>query len=137
MTSPDDDELGERLREPPADRFAGATHAFDLVEWLTRLRAEDHPSKDGHRQITLLHHPPVGHVLFAFEPGGSLDRHLARGHVTIHVLEGRLLVEAEGRDHDLRAGHLLILAPGVPHDVRASEASAMLLTVHMSREARG
>ena len=61
-----------------------------------------------------------------------MERHSAQGEVTIHVLEGRLLIEADGDDHDLPAGHILILDPNVLHDVRAPESSAMLLTVHMS-----
>jgi quercetin dioxygenase-like cupin family protein len=134
MTKRDDDQKGARLREAPVDRFAGNSHAFDLSEALAQLRAEGHLAKGGHRQITVLHRAPVAHVLFAFEPGGKLEKHSARGEVTIHVLEGRILVEADGRDHDLRPGHLLILGPNVLHDVRASEASAMLLTVHMPEE---
>ena len=133
MNLPDDDQQGDRLRRAPADRFTGKAHAFDLAGLLARLRAEEHPSKNGHRQITIFHRVPVAHVLFAFESGGKLDRHQAHGEVTIHVLEGRLLVEADGRDYDLRAGHVLFLGAGVPHDVRASESSAMLLTVLMSR----
>ena len=127
----------KRLRRSPVERFAGKAHAFDLAGMLAKLRAEEHPSQNGHRQITILHRAPAAYVLFAFEQGGKLDRHQAQGEVTIHVLEGRLLVAADGRDHDLRAGHVLLLGAGVPHDVRASEASAMLLTVLMSKETEG
>jgi quercetin dioxygenase-like cupin family protein len=127
----DQDEQADRLREPPADRFAGESHMFDLDELLASLRTEDHPSRDGHRQITLFHRPPVAHVLFAFDADGRLAKHSAPGEVTIHVLEGRLRVEVDGADHDLRAGSILVLGKGVPHDVRALEASAMLLTVHL------
>lgn len=70
-------------------------------------------------------------VLFSFEAGGSLDQHSAPGLVTIHVLEGRLRVEACGTDRELRTGELIILDPDVPHDVRAAEEAAMLLTVHL------
>jgi quercetin dioxygenase-like cupin family protein len=135
MNVAEQDEQAERLRPAPVERFAGKAHAFDLAGMLTKLRAEDHPSKNGHRQITILHRAPAAYVLFAFEQGGKLERHQAQGEVTIHVLEGRLMVAADGRDHDLRAGHVLMLGAGVPHDVRASEASAMLLTVLMSKEA--
>lgn len=129
-----DDPQGERLRRAPVDRFAGKAHAFDLAELLAQLRTEDHPAKDGHRQITFFRRAPVGHVLFAFDSGGRLARHSVQGEVTIQVLEGRILVEAEGRDHDLGAGQVLILSPGVLHDVRAPVPSAMLLTVHMLDE---
>lgn len=126
----------DRLRPAPAERFAGDSHLFDLGEALRALRAEKHAAKDGHRQITIFRRPPVAHVLFAFEPGGVLRRHSANGLVTIHVLEGSLRVEADGRDHELAAGQILILAPQVPHDVRAGEASAMLLAVHMEEGSR-
>ena len=122
----------ERLRTPPTERFAGDSHLFSLAEALKELRAEDHPPRQGHRQITLFHRGPVTQVLFSFEAGGLLDRHSAHGLVTIHVLEGRLNVEADGADNELAAGDILILDPDVPHDVRASEESAMLLTVHLS-----
>jgi quercetin dioxygenase-like cupin family protein len=122
----------DRLRESPSERFAGETHTFSLADALAKLRKEDHPSRSGHRQITLLHRANVTHVLFSFEAGGHLDRHSAHGLVTIHVLEGKLSVGADGSDKQLEAGDVVILDPDVPHDVRAVEAAAMLLTVHLS-----
>ena len=122
----------DRLRRPPAERFAGETHVFSLDDALGKLRAEDHPAREGHRQITLLHRPPVTQVLFSFAAGGHLDRHSARGLVTIHVLQGSLRVAADGVDHELGASELIVLDPDVPHDVRAEEPAAMLLTVHLN-----
>ena len=124
-------QASDRLRPPPADRFSGESHEFDLGSLVTKLRSEDHPPRDGHRQITIFHRAPIAHVLFAFEPGGKLAEHTAPGEVTIHVLEGELHVQAEGREHRMRAGSILILGKDVPHDVRAAQTSAMLLTVHL------
>ncbi len=121
----------ERLRTAPSARFAGEAHRFDLHRALQDLRAETHPARDGHRQVTIFQHTPVTYVLFAFDAGGTLGKHSTGGLVTIHVLEGRVIVQAEGVPHDLSVGQLLILRPDVPHDVRAEERSAMLLTVHM------
>ena len=121
----------ERLRTPPQERFAGNHHVFDLERELQRLRAEDHQSPNGHRQITLLHHGPVAQVLFVFQAGGEMPRHTAHGWVTLQVLEGRLTVELGDHSHDLTAGCLLTFDPQVPHSVRANEESAMLLTVHI------
>jgi quercetin dioxygenase-like cupin family protein len=84
--------------------------------------------------MTIFHRAPVTQVVFAFEPGGELADHAAHGLVTIQVLEGRLVVQADKRDHELRAGYILILNPDVRHNVRALEASAMLLTVHLESE---
>ncbi len=124
----------DRLRPHPSDRFAGDSHAFDLNEALRDLRAEAHEPDHGHRQVTLFQRPPVTQVLFAFEPDGEMADHAAPGLVTIHVLAGRMAVQADGREHDLRAGHLLILRPDVRHSVRAAETSAMLLTVHLEAD---
>lgn len=125
--------MTDRLRTPPAERFAGEKHVFRLGDALTQLRAEDHPARNGHRQVTLFHRGPVTQVLFSFEADGRLEEHSAPGLVTIHALEGRLDVAAEGVDHEVPAGTILILDAGVPHDVRASERSAMLLTVHLEK----
>lgn len=121
----------DRLREPPVQRFAGDSHQLDLHQVLADLRAEEHEGRHGHRQITVFRRAPVTHVLFAFEAGGRLDQHSTSGLVTIHVLEGRMNVRAEGKDHELAAGGVLILSPEVAHDVHALEASGMLLSVHL------
>ena len=102
----------ERLRSHPSGRFAGESHAFNLGEVLGALRAEAHPAERGHRQMTIFHRAPVTQVIFAFDPGGELADHAAHGLVTIHVLEGRLAVQADARDHELRAGSILVFEPG-------------------------
>jgi quercetin dioxygenase-like cupin family protein len=126
----------ERLRPPPAERFKGPSHVFDLDAVADRLRSEDHPSRHGHRQMTLFQRDHITHVAFTFEPDGHLAEHAAPGLVTIHVHSGRLAVKEEGREHDLSSGQVLVLAPGVPHDVRAKERSIMMLTVHVERAER-
>lgn len=125
----------ERLRTHPSERFQGPSHVFDLDAVVRDLRAEDHPARGGHRQITLFQREHLTHVVFAFDKGGSLAEHTTRGLVTIHVHAGTLDVRESGREHRLSAGQLLVLDPGVPHDVTAREASVMLLTVHVERHA--
>jgi quercetin dioxygenase-like cupin family protein len=122
------------VRTPPAERFSGPIHRFDLAGALRSLRGEEHPSRDGHRQVTIFHRPPVTNVLFSFDAGSRLPEHSAAGLVTIHVIEGRLSVVANDEEHHLETGHILILNPGVPHDVRAAEPAAMLLTVHLDEK---
>jgi quercetin dioxygenase-like cupin family protein len=133
MDEPQERGPQERLRSHPSGRFAGESHAFNLGEVLGALCAEAHPAERGHRQMTIFQRLPVTQVMFAFDPGGELADRAAHGLVTMHVLEGRLAVQADGRDHELRAGSILVLNPDVRHHVRALEASAMLLTVHLER----
>jgi len=122
-----------RLRRPPAERFAGPEHVFNLPAMASTLGREDHPAADGHRQITLFHEGDLALVLFDFEAGGVLAGHEADGFVTIHTLAGELEVSTPEAIHQLPAGSLLVLAPGVRHDVNARVASQMLLTVHLVR----
>lgn len=128
-----------RLREAPTARFSGPQHAFDLLDMSAHLKNETNPGANGHRQITVFHQGATTMVLFCFEAGGKLADHKVSGLVTIHVLDGALTVEAEGevksQTHELRAGQLLVLSPGVLHNVSASQASRMLLTVHLERAA--
>jgi quercetin dioxygenase-like cupin family protein len=120
-----------RLRPHPADRFAGPSHFFDLSAALAKLRSEAHPAESGHRQVTLFHRAPVAKVLFSFDAGSELADHAANGLVTIHALEGRLQVEAEGHHTLLGPNQIVVLGPGVRHSVRATEPGAMLLTIVM------
>jgi quercetin dioxygenase-like cupin family protein len=51
--------------------------------------------------------------------------------ITLQALDGRLIVNVEGCDHELRPGQILILNPDAVHEAHAVEASGMLLTLHM------
>ena len=118
-----------RLRPPPADRLAGNEHLLDVPGALRALRAEPQRTGDGHRQITILHQPPLRLVLFAFDAGGRIKEHAAPGWITIHALRGTIAVRTRSAQHQLTEGKLLTLGPGVLHDVEATGEADMLLTV--------
>lgn len=122
----------DRLRPPPAERFAGTEHRIDLSSALEALRREPHDSRNNHRQITVFHSGSLRLVLFAFEAGGGLPAHRAPGFVVIHTLRGRVSVKAMDATHELTAGCLLTLAPDVVHDVKADEQADVLLTVSLT-----
>ena len=123
-------EQPDRRRQHPTERFEPTQHAIDLGEAAAQLLAEAPPSGGRtQRQKTLYRHGPVTVALFLFDGGDHMPQHVAEGVVTVHVLQGRLKMSAEGQSHDLTAGQLLVLAPGVRHDVRADEPARMLLTV--------
>jgi len=121
----------DRLRPPPAERFAGPEHRIELAAALDSLRAEHHESTDRHRQITVFHKGPLRIVLFTFEAGAGLPSHRAPGFVVIHTLRGRITVKTMNASHDLAAGQLVMLDPEVVHDVTAAESSDMLLTISL------
>src|SRR2546421_12590218 len=119
----------ERLRQHPAQRFAGPQHQFDLSAAAAKLRQEHEAGQAGHRQQSLYKHGPTSVSLFLFGRLTRLSPHRTKGIVMIHVLRGHLQVTADGEAHDLRAGNLLVLAPEVQHGIVAYEESQMLLTV--------
>jgi quercetin dioxygenase-like cupin family protein len=120
-----------RLRKPPAERFAGPQHAYDLAAAAKRLREEVQAGESGHRQETLYRHGKTTVSLFLFGHLTRLPPHRAAGVVCIHLLKGRLRITVDGNANELLAGHLLVLAPGVEHDLVAYEESEVLLTVSL------
>ena len=119
-----------RLRPPPRERLAASIQVIDFAETSARLRAEQHCSASGHRQIAIVRHGPVSLILYAFEKNGVLKQHRAAGVVTMQVLAGRIEISAAGVIHDVKPGEVVALAPEVLHSVRALLVSDMLLTVH-------
>jgi quercetin dioxygenase-like cupin family protein len=124
----------QRLRTPPAERFARPAHLFDLHQAAEELRREPTTSRDGHRQKTLYKHGDATTALFVFEPGGTIPTHAAAGTVTILAVEGAFDVIHGGRTYRLVPGQLLAFAPDVPHDVRSVSGGVMLLTVALTNE---
>lgn len=119
----------DRLRPHPSNRLAGPVVPLDFPDLARTLRAEPHPAKDGHRQLSLIHRDELRILLFTFEAGGRLAGHRAPGQVVIHCLRGELDIEANGARHRLKGGGALVLDPSVPHSVDAVAESEMLLTV--------
>lgn len=134
MTQQHDPTEETELREHPQERFAAPEHMIDLAQAISALRNETSAIRHGHRQITLYHQRPVTLVLFAFEKGGELDDHKAAGVVTIHALEGELIVRTEAQEYKLGSGMIVVLIPNVRHSVHAVQPSAMLLTVCLSTD---
>jgi quercetin dioxygenase-like cupin family protein len=119
----------ERLRPHPSERLSGPAVLLNLPEFARALYAEPHPSKQGHRQVSLVHRGPLRLVLFVLEAGGELPEHRAPGHVVIHCLRGQIEIEAAGVLERMGDSEALVLDPDVPHTVKAVSDSEMLLTV--------
>ena len=78
---------------------------------------------------TLVKNGPLRATVMGLAPGGELASHSADGPITVHVLEGAIEFEAEGRSWPLPAGSLFALDAGIPHRVRAPDGGIFLLTV--------
>jgi quercetin dioxygenase-like cupin family protein len=61
--------------------------------------------------------------------GKSVPEHHVEGELTMHCLEGRIELKAQGKTQLLQAGDLVYLEGNVPYSLHAAEHSSMLMTV--------
>ena len=86
-------------------------------------------ARHGRSARTLVKDGPLRLTLIALGVGGGMPSHHAEGPVTIHLLEGDVVLEVEGTQYALVPGEVLVLAAGVQHGVRSSGGCVLLLTV--------
>lgn len=61
--------------------------------------------------------------------GVEIPSHSVAGNITLHCLEGRVLLGLAEGQVELSAGDWIYLEGGAPHSVRGIEDSALLLTI--------
>ena len=84
---------------------------------------------DGVRTPAVLHSDDDSRaVLIALDPGQSLGEHQVKEHAWIVVLDGEVVVEADGRVEPASRGTLVRFEPDERHSVR-SDGGARLLIV--------
>lgn len=113
----------------PVNRtLASPVLAFDLADEMRSLRTE---LNDGHARVarTLVKEGPLRLTLIGVRAGGGMHEHVSEGPITIHALEGTIVVRAGADMRTLVAGGLLALDGGVRHDVSSSEGGFFLLTL--------
>jgi quercetin dioxygenase-like cupin family protein len=103
-------------------QFALKTDSSDLIE---RARA----SKAGRTATTLVKDGPLRITLVALRKGVTLQEHQVSGAASIQTLRGRLALNVEGSELDLRPGQLAALGAGVRHVATALTDCAILITM--------
>jgi len=99
------------------------------------IALRDSASALAHRRThALLKAESLELVQLVLPAGAVLPEHAAPGEITLHVLQGCLLVQLRNRDLRLGAGDLVHLAPGEPHAVHAQADSRALLTLCLHRQ---
>jgi quercetin dioxygenase-like cupin family protein len=121
-----DIEPDRRRSHPPP--MASAFLEFDLNAEIERLRGEATWST-GRNARTLMKYEDFRVVLTVLRAGVRIAEHQTEGRISIHVVSGRLRLNAAGRTFDLRSGGLVSLDHREPHDLEAIDDSAFLLTM--------
>lgn len=101
---------------------------FDLATEMKTVRSE----LDGGRARiarTLAKEGPLRITLIGVSAGGGMHEHVAEGPITIHALEGTIVVRADGAEHTLAPGNLMAVDAGVRHDVSSHSGGLFLLTL--------
>ena len=65
--------------------------------------------------------------------GREIPAHRIPGHITLHCLEGRLLLRMPDTEVEMTAGDWIYLEGGVSHSLTGIENSALLLTIMFGR----
>ncbi len=123
--APHDDNQNRRPHTPP---MAGPFLEFDLIKELEQLHQEPEWNS-GQNAKTLVKFDDFRVVLIALKAQATQPGHQTKGRLSIQMLTGHVLVRAEGRTFNLRAGSLLALDQCRRHDVEALQDSALLLTI--------
>ncbi len=113
--------------------LSSAVLAFDLADEMRIVRSE---LESGHARIarTLVKEGPLRLTLIGVHAGGGMHEHVSEGPITIHALDGAVVVRAGGAERTLPPGSLVALDGGVRHDVRSESGGIFLLTL-VAREA--
>ena len=86
-------------------------------------------ARSGRSARTLVKEGPLRLTLMGIAAGGDMPVHRTPGPVSIHVLDGDVVIDALGHDYPLATGDILVVAPGVEHSVRSTHGGLLLLTV--------
>jgi quercetin dioxygenase-like cupin family protein len=111
--------------------LTGDVLAFTLAEEIRHLRESlsDAPARSARTLVKEGPQGPLSLTLVGLKPGGEMREHETRGPLTLHVLEGAIVLETGGKSVTLNAGMVAALGPGIRHAVQSAQGGIFLLTV--------
>jgi quercetin dioxygenase-like cupin family protein len=109
--------------------MSGRGHVFELADEVRSLRGELDHTSGGRAAKTLAKTDGLRVTLVLLSSGTTLNPESTAGGASLHVLEGRLRVHAEGERWDLGPRELIVLGENLRDPVTAIEETAFLVTV--------
>ena len=113
----------------PAHQLSGIGLIFRLADEVADLRQDLSRSSGQRSAKTLAKSGGLRVTLVAMAANATMSPEASDGSATIHVIEGRLRVQADGSVHELGAGQLMVLDQNLREPIQAAEPSAFLVTV--------
>jgi quercetin dioxygenase-like cupin family protein len=115
---------------PTEHPVSGPALLFDLAEELEIVHEQLVTTSRTAR--TLVKNGSLRATLIGLAAGGEIASHSADGPITVHVLEGALDFDVDGKPWSLRKGSFFALDAGVAHSARSAEGAVFLLTVSLA-----
>ena len=112
-----------------ARQMSGRGHVFELTDEVRSLRGELDHTSGGRAAKTLAKTDGLRVTLVLLKRASTLNPESTAGGASLHVLEGRVRVQAEGKQWDLGPHDLIVLGDNLREPVTAMEEAAFLLTV--------
>jgi quercetin dioxygenase-like cupin family protein len=119
----DDVSAPDQRGETMALEHAKPGEVIDLRAFGARLRSEQTRALIKTESLELMR--------VVLPAGEGLPRHSVYGEVTLQCIEGRVRVQAQAGEHELRSGELVLLPAGDEHAVHALDDSSLLVTVQL------
>jgi quercetin dioxygenase-like cupin family protein len=112
-----------------AHPLSGQGLLFHLEDEVRDLRSELGRTSGGRAAKTLAKAGGLRVTLILLRGGVTVDPQAAAGGASLHVLEGRLRVQADTRMLEATPGDLVVLGENLREPIRAEEDSLFLVTV--------
>ena len=115
---------------PVQHPVSGPALLFDLAE--ERRIVHEQLATASRTARTLVKNGLLRETLLGLAPGGALASHSAEGPISMHVLEGAIELDVNGKRWPLPAGSLFALDAGIEHSVHSAQGGVFLLTVALA-----
>jgi quercetin dioxygenase-like cupin family protein len=112
-----------------ARQMSGRGDVFALSDEVRSLRGDLDHTSGGRAAKTLAKTDGLRVTLVLLTSGATLNPESTAGGASLHVLEGRVRVQAEGAQWDLGPRDLIVLGENLREPVTAMEEAAFLVTV--------
>jgi quercetin dioxygenase-like cupin family protein len=125
------DATNQRLKR---DRIIDAPLVtLDIPLLIEQIRKEKLWKDNDRNAITVFKTNGMSIVLIALHEGAEMIKHIAKGIISLQILEGKIRFSAEEQTIELDKGQMLTLHDGIPHSLLAIEETIFLLTLAITQ----
>jgi len=115
---------------PEGDNIIDASLVtIDLPAFILQISEEKAWKDDDRNAITVFKTNGMRIVLIALHEGAEMIKHVAKGHISVQILKGKLQFNTDEQSIELSEGQMLAMHEGISHSVLAKEETIFLLTL--------